>query len=691
MFSYVKKTLGIINVIEKDRIIHVDGVPGYFIEKDISNIWKTSKITSNMFIKITRNTFSIPSFFALDLVYILEEVTKNRRVGAGNARTARKVIDALYENTWLKDIKEDKAPIIDFKKINLFYKTPLEFQLNFLEKYNTVVPKYNLNGYLLAGAAGSGKTYTGMVLAECRNADHIIVVCPSNAIYRVWESSVLNEYKEPPTYWIAAENKQYFNQKYIITHYEALGKLIEVAAGLRGRIVIILDESHNLNDITSQRTQKFIELCKLTNSKDIVWASGTPIKALGSESIGLFSTLDPLFDDSVKERFKKMYGKDAKRAIDILNNRFNLVSHKIEKKELNLKEPIIENIPITTPDSELFTLEAIKKDMQDFVKERNEYYASKKKEHYEFYKQCIDFYSKSIISDNDIKELELYKKNIKLIQTTELKFVKEESIFCNKLENNKIIQSLPQDWRKDFKNIKSVVKYLQLKIQGECLGRVLGRKRMECILSISNNFDYLKYIESTEKKTIIFTSYVDVLENCEKKLIQLGLNPLAVYGKTNNELNSIITLFDKDVNINPLVATYPSLSTAVPLVMADTMIMLNAPFRDYIHQQAISRIHRLGSDTQVYVYIPYLDTGNKPNLSSRTIDILKWSQEQVAAITGIKSPFEIEELNISTESIDKDINILDFGVSIEELGIEETFEFEVYTKNLSNIPKFAKW
>lgn len=83
MFSYVKKTLGIINVIEKDRIIHVDGVPGYFIEKDISNIWKTSKITSNMFIKITRNTFSIPSFFALDLVYILEEVTKNRRVGAG--------------------------------------------------------------------------------------------------------------------------------------------------------------------------------------------------------------------------------------------------------------------------------------------------------------------------------------------------------------------------------------------------------------------------------------------------------------------------------------------------------------------------------------------------------------------------------------------------------------------------------
>lgn len=690
MFSYVKKTLGVITVIEKDNNIYVEGVPGYFIEKDISTIWKTSKITANMFNKITRNTFSIPSFFALDLVYILEAITKHRRVGVNNARTARKLIDALFEHTWLSNINIEKEPILDFKKINLFYKTPLEFQMSFLEKYNSVVPKYNLNGYLLAGAAGSGKTYTGMVLAECRHADHVIVICPGNAVYRVWESSILNEYKEPPSYWIAGENKPYTKQKYLIAHYEALNKMLDVAGMLDGRIVIILDESHNLNEITAQRTQLFLELCRLTKSKDIVWASGTPIKALGSESISLFSSIDSLFTDDVKDRFKKMYGKDAKKAIDILNNRFNLVTHKIEKKELNLKEPIIENVAITTPDSDKFTLDSIRKDMQEFIKERNDFYEENKKSHYEFYDKCISFYSKTLISEKDIKELDLYKKNIKLIQTTELRFVKEESIFCNKLENTKIMQALPQEWRKEFKNVKSVVKYVQLKIQGECLGRVLGKKRMECILSISNNFDYVKYIESTAKKTLIFTSYVDVLENCKNKLIELGLNPLAVYGKTNNELNSIITLFDKDENINPLVATYPSLSTAVPLVMADTMIMLNAPFRDYIHQQAISRIHRLGSDTQVYVYIAYLDTGTKPNLSSRTIDILKWSQEQVAAITGIKSPFEIEELGISTEGIDSS-NSLDYGVCFEELGIHEKFEFDVYIKNSNTKPAFLNW
>lgn len=87
------------------------------------------------------------------------------------------------------------------------------------------------------------------------------------------------------------------------------------------------------------------------------------------------------------------------------------------------------------------------------------------------------------------------------------------------------------------------------------------------------------------------------------------MNPVVVYGKTNNELNKTVGLFEKDIDLNPLVATYQSLSTAVPLVMADTMIMLNAPFRAYIHEQAISRIHRLGADTQTIVWEAYLNTG----------------------------------------------------------------------------------
>ena len=55
-----------------------------------------------------------------------------------------------------------------------------------------------------------------------------------------------------------------------------------------------------------------------------------------------------------------------------------------------------------------------------------------------------------------------------------------------------------------------------------------------------------------------------------------------------------------------MIATYKSLSTAVPMTMADVMIMVDTPFRDYIFQQTIARINRLGTTTQTYVYIAKL-------------------------------------------------------------------------------------
>jgi hypothetical protein len=171
-------------------------------------------------------------------------------------------------------------------------------------------------------------------------------------------------------------------------------------------------------------------------------------------------------------------------------------------------------------------------------------------------------------------------------------------------------------------------------------------------------------------------------------LIELGQNPLTVYGKTNKDLNDIIESFAKNDTLNPLVATYPSLSTAVPLTMADVMIMINPPFRDYIHQQAISRIHRLGSNTQVYVWIAGLDTGNKPNLSSRTIDILKWSQEQVAAITGVKSPFEVDDKPLALES-DNDSFIDDY--MYKEVSLEEYFIDPIHDSVKTQKPVFGNW
>ena len=48
-----------------------------------------------------------------------------------------------------------------------------------------MVPKYNLNGYLLAAPPGAGKTINGLALAHCLHADTVIVIAPNNAIYKV--------------------------------------------------------------------------------------------------------------------------------------------------------------------------------------------------------------------------------------------------------------------------------------------------------------------------------------------------------------------------------------------------------------------------------------------------------------------------------------------------------------------------
>jgi hypothetical protein len=321
--------------------------------------------------------------------------------------------------------------------------------------------------------------------------------------------------------------------------------------------------------------------------------------------------------------------------------------------------------------------------MLKFIEERTSYYASRRKQDQQAYDDCISYFKNTLKTSQDKAAFDQYVRNVRTVQTTDPRDCPEEIKATNIYEKTVIAPKLKdQEMRVLFKDVKSIIKYTALKIQGECLGRVLGKKRMECTLSLATHFDYAKYIESTEKKTVVFTSYVEVLEKAQKTITELGYQPLVVYGKTNSELNAIVTMFETDKNINPIIATYNSLSTAVPLTVADAMIMLNAPFRDYVHQQAISRIHRLGADTQVYVYIAFLDTGAQPNMSTRTIDILRWSQSQVEAIMGIKSPFEVEDLSPSLESyLGREMTDLDYGVSMENLDIHEIFDHTDYIQN----------
>ena len=532
-------------------------------------------------------------------------------------------------------------------------------------------------------------TYISMALAEMLEADLVVVVCPKNATERVWESEIKKLFKTPQTYWIYQQGKKWDNQRFAVFHYEALKEALAMAKANKfngKKTFVILDESHNLNEETSQRTQQFIELCRQLRPSDVLPMSGTPIKALGAESIPLMLMIDPLFNEEARVRYKKIYGRDGKRAVDILNHRMGLVSYKVEKHQLGLDKPIMKKLPIKIPNGNDYTLTAIRKDMSDFIDGRFKYYKERQERDYDIYFNCLKIYEASIKTPLQRSEFDTYQKYVKMIRAAkgDARQVGEEIKWSNSYEKNVITPTLPKNMVHLFKDVKSIYKYVNLKIQGEALGRVLGRKRIDCHVDMVPHIDFKGIAESTTKKTVVFTSFVDALEMADKHIATIGMNPITVYGKTNSELANSVRLFERNEDVNPLCATYQSLSTAVPLVMADTMIMIDAPFRAYIHEQAISRIHRLGATTQTIIWECQLDTGNEPNISTRSSDILAWSQDQVQAIMGMESPFKVEEgndnLRVSTE---------EFDIHLDYDWTPESIAFEDYSVN--DEPSYLNW
>lgn len=646
MFSSINRFLNNVVVKESNDTIEIDGIPADLLSRDIYKHWSTSKINKYLFTQVTRNRWKFQKFFALEVLYILESIINDRYLRASKS-AIRKTVEELKSNTWLASVYEEHAPILDFSKISGINVELKPHQLQFLHEYNHNVPRYKLSGYLLAAPPGAGKTLTGLALGLCLDAEHVLVVAPKNAVYDAWVDTIKTKLKGHQTYWVAASREPMRGlPKYLIYHYETLDDALEITHQLKDkRLLILLDESHNLNESSSQRSQKFIELCAKTNCRNVVWSSGTAIKAVGSEAIPMLKTIDPYFNNDVEERFKLIFGKNASQANDIINHRLGTMSFKVDKQVVmgTLAAPENVDIKVKVPNSEQYTLQRIREEMKAFILERMAYYHRMMPEIVKQYDECIAIHKGMIHSHDQKSKFGVYQDYIKTIRRGyDPVTMKELGQYCNWYELTQIIPTLPPKLKETFRDIRSVIKYVELKVQGECLGRVLGKRRIDCNLALVPHANLDKLINDAVKKTIIFTSFVEVLKGTVKYLDGHHYDPVVVYGDTNKDLTGLIDRFKRDKHANPIVATYQSLSTAVTLIEASTIILMNQPFREGEREQAISRANRLGQDTQVTTYNILLDTGNEPNISTRSQEILAWSKQQVAEIMGIKPQEDVE-------------------------------------------------
>ena len=655
------------------------------LEKYIGAKMLYSILDNVSYSRLVFSMFYLPDFYHA-INTLLTDPKFKRRIRSGREllaiRTELEKIPLIANIKIINETEPNAIPKIDKSKLNKIFNNIklFDYQDKFIDDCIWKSKLLGLNGYLLDAPPGSGKSISSISLMEILDIDTIFVVSPKKAVNDVWDETITRIYKEPQPYSMSlpvlhGPSKPAgfnINDRFIVCHYESLGKLNDYLKSIKipnKRYGVILDESHSLNSHNSERSIQFRELVSKIDPIFCLWMSGTPIKALGTETMTMFATIDRLFDKSVYKSFLKVFGISGVYAISVMAHRLQLVRSEIKTNGSGV-EQYTHKVKVTLQNGADYTLKTISNKMIDYVKERKEYYQKNAKKYEDDFFRSIDVYISEVTRGRGNtalfrNELEDYLTKAKTLHNgyspTDPKH-KQYVLECNYYEDKVIIPRLPNDVKKIFRKAKSVYKYAELTIMGEALGNVLGKARSRC------NADMVKQLVTDAKvisedgeiyqsnlpdlilnaqaKTIIFTDYVEVVKETEYQLKLKGFKPISIFGETTsgNGLALQTKIFKEDSEINPLITTYKTLSEAVPLTEANRVIFLNLPFRSGTYEQAVKRANRIGQTLDVDLFEVTLDTGEEPNISTRNEDILKWSEEQVALILGKKLPEENKEI-----------------------------------------------
>ena len=633
----------------------------YLNAKKIMDIKKTTALFSS----VDLFSFKFKSFFLQEVIDVFNYCIGLNRSLPVNMNILKEFI--IYFDDKEREFLNNVQKKIDIDRLNkiLNFKV-LEHQKPVLDKYNIIKNRYHYRGLLINASVGSGKTAMSVFISESLNLDVIVVIAPLRIMEATWKPSIQYEmYIKPPSVYVVGENKdKYKNEKYVLCSYERLDKLLELAGLLMyKRISIVVDESHNFAEANSVRTKNLLKFADITKSNNVILLSGTPVKAYRTELVTIFKLLDKRFDDKVEKIFKILYTSPSRIHIDTLPKRFGDYSVKVEKKELSLPDLITENLPVDLPNKKEYTLDNIKIVLADFIRKRTKEINEAMPMYTTFYNNTYNKYKNILINSGKVKieEFIKYENNIVIIQRA----YRNKALFtipdimkeARSFEQNVLMPMMDKDEKRKFKEACILIKYPMLKIQGEALSGVIMRYRINCHRDMAAAINYKDIVNSTLKKTIIFSNYIEVCEACNNKTKKDGYNSLCVYGAYLPQANSNISKFKTVSKFNPLIATYKSLSTGVRLTEANVIITLDLPFRLYLYEQAVGRAHRLGQDNNVTVFIPTLhfDTPT-PNINSRNIDIISFFKEEVENITGIKADIDID---LSNEGI-IDLNTIHF-------------------------------
>lgn len=676
----------------------INGINLNALELDFRSNFGTSVIFGRMITKLNNRRFKIHQFFMVEFAWILDHFTTNKnKRQVDRYRVGMFKYNQLYNEikakTWIETTFQQYPPYDVAKTVRKFKLTPFPDQEQFLTDYSRIKNGYQLRGCLLDAEPGSGKTYTSLVWAEMISPYKTIIVVPKHLVNNPWVVEMKTKYfKEPPKIWTSIDGTDPMNHtdaQYFIIYKENLrsrefdGLINAISKQGKEPIKVIVDESHNYNEHKSQQTLGLIDLCTNKFVSDVLFMSGTPIKAQGRETFALFTIIDKFFDKDVQTDFLKMYGRDNDFLNEMLAHRLGRIKYTITKVEGMGKPPEPVLVPVKFDGAEKYTLTNIRALMMDFIEERVAFYHKNMPGYISDWQNFVKNYRQWISTDaGELALLDKYVETVDYFQKHGYNNFTDadKSKFAHSVET-KIEKELRGDDLKYFRHIKSAVKYVGLKIRGEALGRVLSRARMEAVRDIIRHAKLPEMIEAVQKKTAIYTSYVDVIKELELYFTEIGMKSVAVHGENSSEVDKVVAQVGNDPDTNPLITTFNTLREGYPLLMCNQIILMNSPFRSYELKQTIARIYRKGQDAECFIYLIDLDTGSEENITSRSIDIMEWSKEQVEILLG---GGKMKMVGGATTKGVADANALKFLMGSEAFGLDtEHFDYRPTFKKVS--------
>ena len=631
----------IVKVEERNNITYVLNVSGEVVKDLVDTTWRHPQLGKYLFTYVGKTFFSFNSFFAPDVVFIINKLVSSGKYGWKTVELLTEVKDKLYKHTWLSRTLKTYPTLVDTAGLNQFKLAAYPKQRAFFKQLDITLSKYGTRGYLLAGVPGSGKTYVGLATSICLKPTSkyrpTIIISPKNARESVWQESITTSlFKKGRSVWVYDTDQELTNG---YDYYVFTPESVDMALVL-GRVLTkasisyftIIDESQRFNEMTAIRTHRVIELCSLCPDEYFLWLSGSPIKKLGSEMIPFLIAADPvLFDKDTQARFRKIWGVSPGLASEIFYNRFHdEIAFTISDVDAGKKPADYQDILIKVPDAEAqpFLISSISDEMTKYMQDRLALYQADLDHHKTVIRRTFSAYEDTLTTPDQISEWNLYKDRYNRDKYNEPNVTSYVKQWVRNYERQKILPNVGISLRAEFPTSVSIVRTMTERVRGEALGKVVAKRRAECAYLLASHADIPSIISNAEAKTMIFASNKMPLQKLAEDLKKLGFLPKVL------STSSDIPAFRTDPKVNPALTTFSFLSESVPFLMANWLIMLNKPFRQYTWEQTCARIARKGQTRTAHIRGLVLDTGDVPNISTRGDMIINSCRSDLRGLIG---------------------------------------------------------